>query len=420
MTTEKQTVIRYVVVGGGPAGVHAALTIRSHDPHASIKVLHGESDYPYYRKELDSVIGGTFSAEQLPLYSESWYQEQAIDFQLNAHVAKLFPANNYLVQQTGDQIAYDVLLLATGATPNRGAWPGQDLKGVLTLRTWKHAQAIMAAVRASKPSVVIVGGGLLGLTLAESLLLHAQKLTIIEQAPSLWSPIFDQKASEFIARESEKRGIEILVNEQVREFVGDTEGVKAVSTSTGNTLEADLVFVAIGVRPAIDFLEGSGIHVDRGVLIDHEFKTNVGNIFAAGDVAQAYDAESGRFQVVTNWQNAVEQGRLAGAAMTGASILYPGVLPTYSESLFGIPVMMIGRLSGKGRHVTILVGENSEKGIYRKIVLKEGKIIGALFLGNNSGVGMIQHFIREKKTVDLLEVKSTFLTGLLIEEIGRK
>lgn len=410
---------RYVIVGGGPAGVHAAITIRSHDPKGSIVLLHGESDLPYHRMELDSVIGGSYAAEKLPLHSKAWYQDQGIDIRLNSHAVRLSPSTNQIELLTGHQLEYDSLLLATGSRPLMGGWPGHDLKGVMTLRTWHDAQSILTSVKQSKESVVIVGGGVLGLTLAESLRQHTNRLVVIERAQQIWSPFFDQKASEFISKEAGRRGVDILVNEQVKELKGDSEGVREVWTSKNRSLETNIVVVTIGVLPDIKFLDGSGLRVDRGILIDHEFRTNVDNIYAAGDVAQAYDPESGMFKVVTNWNNAVEQGQLAGASMTGQSIMYQGVMTMHSETLFGIPVMMIGRLFVKGNNANIFIGENWEKGIYRKIVMKEGKIIGAFFLGNVTGEGMIRHYIRERTCMNPTEIKSTFLTGLVIGEHGR-
>ena len=126
----------------GPAGVHAAITIRSHDPKGSIVLLHGESDLPYHRTELDSVIGGSYAAEKLSLYSKDWYQDQGIDLRLNSHVVRLSPSTNTLELHTGDSVVYDALLLATGAQPAMGTWPGHDLNGVMTLRTWHDAQTL--------------------------------------------------------------------------------------------------------------------------------------------------------------------------------------------------------------------------------------------------------------------------------------
>lgn len=410
---------RYVIVGGGPAGVHAAITIRSHDPNGSILLLHGEPDLPYHRLELDAVIGGSYVEEHLPLYSNAWYQEQAIDLRLDSHVTGLSPSTNTINLHTGQTVEYDVLLLATGSQPVMGEWPGHDLNGVMTLRTWGDARSIIERVKKSKDSIVVVGGGVLGLTLAESLRPYADRLIVIEQDRHVWNSVLDQKASEFIVKEATRKGIEILVGEQIKEIKGDTEGVREVCTSKNRSLKTSIVVVAMGVHPAFKFLDGSGIRIDRGILIDHEFRTNVENIYAAGDVAQGYDPLSGMFRVVTNWSNAVEQGQLAGASMTGQSLMYHGVMTAYTETLFGIPVMMAGSPSLRNKKVNIFIGENGEKGMYRKIVLKEGKIVGALFLGNVTGGGMIRHYIRERKAMTPLEVKSTFLTGLVIGEQGR-
>ncbi|TLY39480.1 MAG: hypothetical protein E6K58_13405, partial [Nitrospirae bacterium] len=183
--------------------------------------------------------------------------------------------------------------------------------------------------------------------------------------------------------------------------------------------DAALVVVAIGVRPDIGFLNGSGVRTDRGILIDHEFRTNVPDVFAAGDAAQTYDPISGQFRVVTNWNNAVEQGKLAGGIMAGSSDVYRGVIVSNSETFSGVRVTVLGVTLPTADGTIVMTGRDQAKGIYRKLVLRQDKLIGALLVGNTSGEGMMRKQIVEGKATSGSELKSKFLTGLVIEEFPR-
>jgi len=413
---EWETVKRYVIVGGGPAGVSAATAIRAKDAGGEIVIFDRDQDLPYYRTELDTYIGGSTSDAQMPLHPETYYQDQRIIVRLRTVVTKLQPTERWVELEGAERVPYDVLLLAPGSFPLTINWPGAQVSGVTTMRTWEDARGLIHRLTGTDRSVVVVGGGVLGLILAEGIRQRGRPVVLLEREPRLWAPVLDETASELIQQALAQAGIEVSLGEEVIEIHGANGGVAGVRTSKGRHIDTGLVVVAIGVQPDIGFLQGSGIRTDRGILIDHEFRTNVREVFAAGDAAQGYDPVSGLFRVATNWNNAIEQGKLAGAFMAGGGDEYRGVILSNSESFCGLRVTVLGLTQLSSPGTVVLSGRDQAKGIYRKLVLRQDKLVGAILAGNTSGEGMMRRLIVEGKPTSTTEVKSKFLTGLVIEE----
>ncbi len=407
---------RYVIVGAGPAGVNAAISIRAGDPEGSIVILDRDCDLPYYRTELDTYIGGSTPDAEMPLYTEQFYQEQRIDIRLRTTVSRLSPADHLLTLEEGEQIRYDALLLAPGSIPVYPPWQAGGLQGVMALRTWEDARQVIRQFTAAQGDVLVVGGGVLGLILADGILQRGKRVVLVEREARLWAPALDQVASNLLLNALQRAGIQVWLNDEVAEVQSENGRLTGVRTVNGRQIEATLVLVAIGVRPDIGFLKGSGVQTDRGILIDHEFRTNIPGIFAAGDVAQAYDPVTGLFRVVTNWNNAMEQGRLAGSSMAQAPVSYRGVIMSNSETFFGVRVSVLGFTQPKENGTVVLRGSDESKGLYRKLVVRRDHLIGAILVGNVSGEGMMRKFILEERPLTVTEAKSKFLTGLIIEE----
>jgi NAD(P)H-nitrite reductase large subunit len=333
-------------------------------------------------------------------------------------VAKVHASECTVELAGGERVAYDALLLAPGSYPLTISCPGASNPGVVTVRTWEDARKLIRRVMETDRPVVVVGGGVLGLILAEGVRQRGRHVTLLEREPRLWAPVLDETASQLIRQGVRQRGIEVLLGEEVTEIVGADSRIDRVTTSAGRSLEASTVVVAIGVRPDVAFLDGGAIRIDRGILIDHEFRTNVPDVFAAGDAAQGYDPISGQFRVVTNWNNAVEQGKLAGSFMAGDGHPYRGVIVSNSETFCGVRVTVLGMTQATGSGFVMLKGVDQAKGIYRKLTLRDDTLVGALLVGNTSGEGMMKKMILEAKPTSITEVKSKFLTGLILEETG--
>ena len=407
---------RYVIIGGGPAGVSAATAIRAKDEDGEILLFDRDRDIPYYRTELDTYIGGSTSDADMPLHPETYYLDQRIVVRLRTIVTRVQSSERCVGLEGGERVPYDVLLLAPGSFPLTVKWPGDQVSGVTTIRTWEDARRLIRRLAETDQQVVVVGGGVLGLILAEGIRHRRRPVVLLEREPRLWAPVLDESASDLIQQALAQAGIEVSLGEEVVEINGANGRVAGVRTSKGKRIDTELVVVAIGVRPDIGFLQSSGIRTDRGILIDHEFRTNIREVFAAGDAAQAYDPVSGLFHVATNWNNAVEQGKLAGAFMAGVGDPYRGVILSNSETFCGLRVSVLGLTQLSSPGTVVLIGRDQTKGIYRKLVLRQDKLVGAILVSNTSGEGMMRRMIIEGKPTGTTEVKSKFLTGLVIEE----
>ncbi|HET8580312.1 MAG TPA: FAD-dependent oxidoreductase, partial [Nitrospiraceae bacterium] len=384
---------RYVIIGGGPAGVNAAIAIRTKDGDGEILLFDRDQDHPYYRTELDTYIGGSTSDADMPLHPETYYCDQRILIRLRTIVTRVQTSERSVELEGGARVPYDVLLLAPGSFPLTVHWPGGQVSGVATLRTWEDARGLIRRITETERPIVLVGGGVLGLIVAEGIRHRGRPVVLLEREPRLWAPVLDEASSELIRQALTQAGIEVFLGEEVVEVHGTNGRVAGVLTSKGKRLDTELVVVAIGVRPDIGFLQGSGIRTDRGILIDHEFRTNIREVFAAGDAAQAYDPVSGLFHVATNWNNAVEQGKLAGAFMAGGGDPYRGVILSNSETFCGLRVSVLGLTQLSSPGTAILSGRDQGKGIYRKLLLRQDKLVGAILVGNTSGEGMMRKMI---------------------------
>ena len=405
---------RYVIVGGGPAGINAAQAIRAKDPDGAITVVDRDQDPPYYRTELDTYIAGSTPDAEMPLHPPTFYAEQRIDLRRPMTVAAIRPGEHAVRLSTGEVLPYDALLLALGALPITPAWFAADVPALTTVRTWQDARRVVQRATAGSGPAVVIGGGVLGLILAEGLRERGRQLTLLEREARLWTPMLDDEATAMIAAKLSERGITVHLQEEVTSVAPSGEAV-TLTTNKGRHLRSDLVLVAIGVRPELALLAGTGVRTDRGILIDHECRTNVPDIFAAGDAAQAYDPLTGQFRVVTNWNYAMEQGKLAGTCMAGGSAPAKGAVTSNAESFCGVRVSGLGLTQGIPGSM-VLIGRDAAKRIYRKLIVKQERLIGALLVGNTSGEGMIRKTMLDGAATSVADAKSRFLTGLVLEE----
>lgn len=204
---------RYVIVGGGPAGVSAANAIRSKDSDGSLTLLDSDQDIPYYRTELDTYIAGTTPEAELPLHPEAFYHDQRIDLRLRTLVVRLRPSECMVDLEDGSSVEYDTLLLAPGSRPLQGAWPGAEVPGLMTIRTWDDAREVIRRLGETSRPVVVVGGGVLGLILAEGVHERGRPVKLLEREPTLWAPLLDGSASRLIKKGLEAAGVEVGLGE---------------------------------------------------------------------------------------------------------------------------------------------------------------------------------------------------------------
>ena len=269
---------------------------------------------------------------------------------------------------------------------------------------------------------VIIGGGLLGLNMAEVFSEKGLKAHILQRGSRLSPQMFDFEVSNFIKSKLEEKNVEVNFNEELIEIKGKNGAVSEVETSKGRRISCQLLIVAIGVTPAIKFLKETEVKTDKGVLINEYMETSVQSVYAAGDVAQVYNSIKNQYLTYTSWASALEQGEIAGFNIVNQNKKsYLGV-PLNTEFIFGIPVTSIGSPNPPDESkYKFLIKNELDKGLYLKLVLDNKKIIGGLLVGKTEKADLIKELIKQQVNItgyeeDLLEEK---FEEILKEKEGR-
>ncbi len=318
--------IDHLLIGGGVASAVAAEVLRLEGAAGSILILSAESLLPYYRPPLSKqFLIGKRDETQLLVHPESFYREQKIEVALNTKVVAVDPVGQMVTTAAHEQIHYESLLIATGASPTRLSVPGATLPGVLYLRTAADSEAIRREVAAGAKQAVVLGASFLGMEIAMSLIELGLHVTIIERGGAVLPHLEAQNISEPLRQYVEAKGAPILFYDEIVAVHG-TDRVREVETRSGGRVVCDMVVVNIGVTPATEFLEGSGIHLEQGlVIVDDMLRTNVPHVFAAGDVTSFYDPIFTKRRHIEHLDSAAKQGRLAAKNMLGRRQCYDEV-----------------------------------------------------------------------------------------------
>jgi NTE family protein len=298
--------VDFLLVGGGLASATAAETLRLEGADGTIAILSAEACLPYQRPPLSTqFILGTQTEDRLAIFDDSFYREQSIEVIRSTRAVRL-DANNQVIQtDRAGEVQFQKLLIATGATPVRFQTPGSTLPGIHYLRTLTDALNITRSAETARRAVV-VGGSFLAVELAASLGARGIHVTLVAMEKILLDKLESQSISEFFNRYYREHGVEIVLGDQVVGFLGEAK-IQGVRTRSGKTLPCDLALVAIGVAPEVDFLQGSGIEIDDGIVVDRYLQTNLPNIFAAGDVANFFDPVFNIRRRIEHWDNAVKE-----------------------------------------------------------------------------------------------------------------
>jgi nitrite reductase (NADH) large subunit len=387
---------RYVIVGCGAAGNSAAETIRKLDPDSDIRMFTKEGAFYYYRPALTDYLAGGKTLKGFTLHDGAWYEKNRIDVQLSTEIVRVDPGARTVTTKEGQAFAYDRLLLATGGKSSRPDIKGSDAPGVFTLRTLEDADAILKRAESAK-SVALIGGGLLGLEAGNGLRRRGLQVTVVERNPRMLPRQMDPAGAHLLQHRMEEMGFSFLLNERTREVVA-TDGQLSVLFESGNRLEADMVLFSAGVDPELTLARQIGLPLGRAVKVDDRLQAGLEHIFAAGD-----DIEH-RGRYYGSWPAAMAQGRAAGANMAGKETLYEGTLTANKLKVAGIDLVSIGDIDAEGDDECI-VRSDEEKCIYRKLVIENNSIAGAILLGDLRGEKEIQAAIEEHKDLSLVKKK---------------
>ena len=415
--------MHYVIVGGSAAGINAVEAIRSVDKEGKITLISDEEFPLYSRCLITYFIAGKLTEDKLKYRSSDFYEKEKVNALLGIRAKKLSPEKRKIILNNGKELTYDRLLIATGASPKMVEAPGSDKQGILGLRTYRDAQLING--RLDKVNrVSILGGGLIGLRAAYSLHARNKKVKVIVKSNQVLSQMLDRGAANFVRRKIEQKGIQVMTGLAAVEFLGERE-VTGLVLDDGRRVECELVIVGKGVRPNLELVKGTEIKTEYGIIVDEYLQTNLSNIYAAGDVAQAKDLVTGQSTINALWPCAVAQGRVAGLNMAGKKLKYDGSLAMNSIEFFGLPVISMGVTRPKEKEYEQLVKEDEKNFVYKKVVLKENRLKGMILVNKIEQAGVMGILMRKKADVSpikamLLEDKFDFAKILPIIKEGKE
>ncbi len=383
--------MRVGIVGNGVAAVTAATEILRLDPSAEIHIFSGEPRGYYQRPRLIELLAGRANIDGVIRYGPEWYESRGIHLHLGVRVTRLDRERKELATDTGGPMGFDRVLIATGGLPFVPPIEGTDKKGIFTIRTLDDAIAIREWTEEHR-KVLVVGAGVLGIEVAAALGDTGCDVTVVSHINRVLDVQLDEGASKVMVALLKRRGLKVALNFACRAMLGDGSVSGALSTD-GKTLDGESVVVATGVRPDATLARDAGLEIAHGIVIDDFAQTSASGIFAAGDCVEWNGVCLGIIPVALNTarvaaQNIVEHG----------SVRYSGTTPVNALKVAGIDMMSIGDV-----HVTdnaeILTHSDADEGLYYKAVLRNGRVIGAIVIGNPTLARRLSRLVRTAEPV---------------------
>jgi nitrite reductase (NADH) large subunit len=382
--------MEYVIIGNGVAGTTAAAAIRKNDPSGTIRMITDEAQPFYSRIRLMEYLSGEVDPAKLQIKKEAWYAENRIDLILNDRVTGIAPAEREVSTASGKKFQYDRLLLATGADSFLPPITGAGKPGVFTLRNIRDAEAIKQYA-AGKKKALLIGGGLLGLEVGNSLRKAGLEVSVAEFFPRLLPRQTDPACAELLKGRLEQMGFIFYLGVKSKEIAGEA-AAQGLILEDGRRIDTDLVIVSAGVRPSLELAKKAGIKVDKGIAVNDRLETDIPGIYAAGDAVEH------RGLLYGIWPAAEQQGEIAGTVMAGGSAEYHGTTFSNQLKVVGIDLLAVGDLDPDGQ-LESFVDMTREAGTYRKLVLKDNTIAGVLLFGSLEGRGKLLKAVEQKTDV---------------------
>lgn len=396
---------KYLIIGSSHAALEAAAAIRLTDREGALTLLTRDTRLPYSPTILPYVVSGRSRPEQVVLRQETYFRDNDIALERGATVAAVDPLLSTVRLAGGGEWHYERLLIATGAAPALPDIAGLDQARFHVLRSMDDAVALRRAIGGAK-SAVVLGAGLIGMHAAENMARAGLAVSVVEVEPRVLPGYFAARASAMIETVFAGHGVRMLTGRSVAGVEPRGDGTTVVIDG-GERIAADLLLVCTGVRPNIEFLAGSGVATDAGILVDDRMRSSAPSIWAAGDAAQARGFWGGN-AVNGILPNAVEQGRIAGLDMADDAGIPPfaGAVPLNTYSFFGHHAISVGRaMPTDGVEIEERIEERN--GAYRRIALKDGRLVGIATIDDFVDAGIMWQLIR--RGVDLAPVRAAFI-----------
>jgi len=399
--------MKVVIIGNNIAGTFTAQNLRSLNKGIEIEI-YTEEKYPYYtRIKLPELISEKVSIDDLIVFKEEWYKNKRLNLHLNKKIKKINPSNKTIqIEGENDLIAYDKLVLALGSTPNippiKNAVEMKDKKkGLFTLRSIYDAIDIKDFIKSiSAKKAIIIGGGLLGLELANQINNSNLETTVIEFFPSLLPRQLDIECGAMLKEEIESRGIKVFLDAATEEILGNGT-VSGIRIKGGETINGDIVLIQAGIRPTIDLAKNADLNTNRGIIVNEFLETSEKDIFAVGDCIEYKNQIWGIIPAC------MEQSKIVAASVLGLKrVYYKGTTPKNTLKIVGLELTSIGIIDPtkqEGGGWEILKKADKKECCYQKLILKDNKLKGAILFGENNAMSFVYN--KMEQDVDMNELK---------------
>ncbi len=386
---------RHVIVGGGTAGLNAILTIREQDRGES-EITLVSAERPYSRMVLPYYLGRSIAESHVFTLSPARLAQLQVQAHIGRRAAKLDTAANALTLDDGTVLEYDDLLVASGSSPVKAPVPGADAPGVHSFWTLPQARGVVAQIREGS-HVVMVGAGFIAFTILNAILALKARLTVVEIAPQVLPRMIDAAGAELVEAWLTRHGVAIRTGATLT-AIEEANGKKRLRFRGGEDLMADVVIMATGIRTNLEWLNGSGVRVNRGILVDDHLRSSVPNVYAAGDVAEGRDLVTGQPALHAIEPTAMEHGRVAGANMAGRDVAYRGSLLMNIVEVCHLDIASFGAWDDPTAES--FAATRPERWAYRKLLWRGDRLIGAMILGmgrdiwTTNDVGMLKGLLQ--------------------------
>jgi len=400
--------VRVVIIGNSATAVGAVESMRQHDQCSEIVIVTAEGSEVYSRPLLSHYVSGQIDASRLAYRDADFYTRHGVKAVLDTEVVAIEPHEHRIRAASGETFSYDKLIICTGGVPIVPPVPGIDVGpegGVFTFTRLADAVGILDYLdEHDVQHAVVVGGGMIGIKATDALVHRASSrensmlfVTMVELAPRILSAGFDETASALITDVFAEGGVEVLTENTVTQAHTSDGRLTSVSLRDGRELVCELLIFGIGVRPNAGLAADAGLAVNRGIVVDEFMRTSDPDIYAAGDVAEAYDLVVDMNRTVAIWPNAYRQGAIAGAHIVGVPRADAGGVAMNTVEALGIPAMAIGSANvSEDEGYEVLSDLDQHARTYRRLVIQDDRLVGAILVNNINRAGIYTGLIRNK------------------------
>ncbi len=398
--------MRHVIIGNSFAGLFAVEAIRRTDEESEIYVISRERQHVYSRAMIHEMLSGVVKEPMVYLRDWDFYRNHRVHALLGREAQSLDIADQTLQLDGGETLEYDRLLIATGSRPFVPPIAGLEDIEYHTFTTFEEAKALKSAAAGQKNAVVL-GAGLIGLQCAEALRHLGLNVTVVEMADMILPQALDETAAEIVSRELDDEGIRLRMGNTIEQIHSLNRQPTSCVLKSGDSVPCDVLVIAVGVRSNTDLAKNAGITVERGIVVNNRMETSAENVYAAGDCAQGPELTTGMTMTLPVIPVASSHGMIAGYNMAGSRRTYRGGLSLNALQFGKTQVVSYGFIKDE-KDGEVLRVEDAKRSVYKKVIIKDNRVTGAVFVRDIDRAGIYRHLIEQK--IDVTPFKQHLLT----------